>query len=426
MAGRLEEASALLPELLDYGMGEDQPRRYFDWDEAERRLIPKLERMRAGGALGQVLAQEKHLGWILRRKGDDEGAARCYLELLALGEEQKDRWHTVSILPDLAVLEAGRGNLPDAEHHVKRLREILEGPEDWRGMTGQLAQAEGAVAAARGDLVGAAAAFERSLEIFVRHGVPFEEAETWFVWGSALQAAGQRSAALEKLDRALEIYRRIGASAQWLERALAVKMRAQGSASSHVKASIALVAASVEAKRPSMSMAAGEDGTVTLMFSDMHDYTGMMERLGDRKALKIVEDHNAIVRTHCEAHGGFEVELRGDGFLLAFPTPQSGVRCGIALQRAFAEYSRAHPEQPISVRIGLHTGEAIRDADKFFGRTVIHAFRVADLAQSEEILISGDVQSVLAGRGGFRFADERRVTLKGFSGEHPVARVEWS
>jgi class 3 adenylate cyclase len=57
---------------------------------------------------------------------------------------------------------------------------------------------------------------------------------------------------------------------------------------------------------------------------------------------------------------------------------------------------------------------------------VIHAFRVAALAQSEEILISGDVQSALSERGGFRFAGERCVSLKGFSGEHPIARVEWS
>ncbi len=102
------------------------------------------------------------------------------------------------------------------------------------------------------------------------------------------------------------------------------------------------------------------------------------------------------------------------------------MRCGIALQQAFADYSRTHPEQPISVRIGLHTGEAIRDADKFFGKTVIHAFRVADLAQSEEILVSGHLKELVERRGAFTFADERQVTLKGFSGEHAIARVAWS
>ncbi len=201
-------------------------------------------------------------------------------------------------------------------------------------------------------------------------------------------------------------------------------MRAQGSESSDVKASIALVAASVEAKRPSMSLAAGADGQVTLMFSDMHDYTGMMERLGDRRALKIVEDHNAIVRTHCEAHGGLEVELRGDGFLVAFPAPLAGVRCAVALHRAFEAYSRGHAEQPIRIRIGLHCGEAIRDEDKFFGKTVIHAFRVADLAARDEILVSGHLQSLVEGRG-LEFRDEREVTLKGFSGTHAIARVKW-
>jgi len=201
-------------------------------------------------------------------------------------------------------------------------------------------------------------------------------------------------------------------------------MRAQGSQSSDVKASIALVAASVEAKRPSMSLAAGADGTVTLMFSDMHDYTGMMERLGDRAALRVVEDHNRIVRTQCDAHGGLEVELRGDGFLVAFPTPLAGVRCAVALQRAFEAYSRGHTEQPVRIRVGLHCGEAIRDEDKFFGRTVIHAFRVADLAASEEILVSGHLKSLVADRG-LQLGDERDVTLKGFTGTHAIARVEW-
>jgi tetratricopeptide (TPR) repeat protein len=284
-------------------------------------------------------------------------------------EQQKDFFDACWVLSEFALVEVSRGNPPEAERHLARLREIMDGPEDWRGINGRVARVEGAIAAARGDLAGAAEAFERSIGIFQHYQVVFEEAETWFVWGSALHDAGERGAALEKLDRALEIYRRIGASAQWLERTLAVKMRAQGSSSTDVKASIAIVAASVGAKRPSMSFAAGPDGTVTLMFSDMHDYTGRMERLGDRAALKVVDDHNRIVRTQCEAHGGFEVELRGHGFPVAFPTPASGVRCAVALQRAFEAYSRGHPEQPIHIRIRLHCGEAIRDEDKFFGRT---------------------------------------------------------
>jgi class 3 adenylate cyclase len=120
------------------------------------------------------------------------------------------------------------------------------------------------------------------------------------------------------------------------------------------------------------------------------------------------------------------VELRGDGFLLAFPTPASGLRCAVALQRAFADRNRSGSEQPIHIRIGLHTGEAIRDADKFFGRTVIQAFRIADMAAVDEILVSGHIRELAEDRGGFTFTDQREVTLKGFSGEHAIARVAWS
>jgi class 3 adenylate cyclase len=54
----------------------------------------------------------------------------------------------------------------------------------------------------------------------------------------------------------------------------------------------------------------------------------------------------------------------------------------------------------------------------------IQAFRVADLAQAEEILVSGHLQSLITERG-FSFAGERDVTLKGFSGQHRIVAVGW-
>ncbi|MEM7437888.1 MAG: adenylate/guanylate cyclase domain-containing protein, partial [Myxococcota bacterium] len=424
VAGRIEEARAAIEEGASSWMNADLVLFHWDWDAAEAFAQKKRDELQARGVGGFVVSDWALRGRVREMRGDDEEARRLYRECV----EEADRFGFAEQLDrslfGLAALEAKVGDTESAEHHLRRGRERFVGTEDMRGMAGLLYRAEGAVAAANKDWVEATKHFERSAEILQKYGVPFEEAETYVVWGTALQRAADRRGALEKLDRALEIYRRIGAASQWLERALAAKMRAQGSDSGDVKASIALVAASVEAKRPNMSSAAGADGSVTLMFSDMVDYTGMMERLGDRNALKVVEDHNRIVRTQCEAHGGLEVELRGDGFLIAFPTPTAGLRCAVALQRAFEAYSRGHPSEPIRIRIGLHCGEAIRDKDKFFGRTVIHAFRIADLAARDEILVSGDVQSSSADRG-FQFADAREVTLKGFSGTHPICRVEW-
>ena len=161
------------------------------------------------------------------------------------------------------------------------------------------------------------------------------------------------------------------------------------------------------------------------MFSDMEGFTRMTESLGDLAAHRVVQAHNQIVREQTAAHGGREVELRGDGFLLAFPSARSAALCAVALQRHFAAHNGSEPASPIRVRIGLHTGEAIRDADKFFGKTVIQAFRIADLAKGEEILASALTKELLANAGYLRFDAGREVELKGLAGPHRVYALDW-
>src|SRR5437763_4014901 len=115
---------------------------------------------------------------------------------------------------------------------------------------------------------------------------------------------------------------------------------------------------------------------------------------GDREAHLVIQTHNAIVREQLKAHGGYEVELQGDGFLLAFPSASRALDCAIAIQKAFAAYSAEHPEQSIRVRIGLHTGEPIKDADRFFGNTAILASRIASEARGGEIFASSLVKEL--------------------------------
>jgi class 3 adenylate cyclase len=77
------------------------------------------------------------------------------------------------------------------------------------------------------------------------------------------------------------------------------------------------------------------------------------------------------------------------------------------------------------VRIGVHTGEALRDADKFFGKTVILAARIAAEASGGEILASSIVRDLTSSTGDLRFGSEREVSLKGFAATHSVVPVEW-
>jgi class 3 adenylate cyclase len=139
----------------------------------------------------------------------------------------------------------------------------------------------------------------------------------------------------------------------------------------------------------------------------------------------VIRRHNRIVRQQLAAHGGYEVELQGDGFLLAFGSARQGLLCAIAIQRALEADVAAHSDEPIRVRIGVHTGEALRDADKFFGKTVILSARIAAQAVGGEILISSLVRELVASAGDVRFGAAREVQLKGLSEPQRVHSVEW-
>jgi class 3 adenylate cyclase len=237
---------------------------------------------------------------------------------------------------------------------------------------------------------------------------------------------GDRARALELLNAALARAQALGMK-PLLEAALAAKLEAQGVPSgTHDQArSIDIVAHRVDRERPDLSATAAPDGTVTLMFSDMEGFTRMTERLGDLRAREVIREHNRIVREQLTAHGGYEVELQGDGFLLAFGSARRALYCAIGIQRAMRAHSDANPDEPLRVRIGLHTGEALREADKFFGRTVILAARIAAQARGGEILASSLLCELTRSSGDLSFGAERVLELKGIAEPQRVREIEW-
>ena len=185
--------------------------------------------------------------------------------------------------------------------------------------------------------------------------------------------------------------------------------------------SIDEVADSVAEERPSLHHGAAPDGTTTVLFSDIEGFSSMNDRLGDHQAFEVLKNHNQIVRDQVSAYGGFEVKSQGDGFMVAFSSARQAVLCSIAIQKALAHRAG----EPVRVRMGLHTGEAIKDADDFFGRNVIYAARIADQAQGGEILVSSLVKELTESGGEFQFENGREVALKGLSGTGKVYSVGW-
>ncbi len=150
----------------------------------------------------------------------------------------------------------------------------------------------------------------------------------------------------------------------------------------------------------------------------------MTERLGDQSWLELLRAHNSIVRKRVAAHEGFEVKSQGDGFMLAFQSARRALECAADIQRAFAKRNES-AEEPIRVRIGLHAGEAIKEADDFYGKNVILAARIAAQAQGGEILVSSLLKELTESATGIAFGDGREVELKGLAGLHQVHQIRW-
>jgi eukaryotic-like serine/threonine-protein kinase len=208
-----------------------------------------------------------------------------------------------------------------------------------------------------------------------------------------------------------------------VERAFALRLRLQGTDAADVGTSIDAVAAVVEDERPDLSGHTAADGTVTILFSDIEGSTEINERLGDRRWLEVLREHNTIVRDNVRVHGGFEVKSQGDGFMIAFPSARRAIDCARAIQDAVARELGNHPEGSVRVRIGLHTGEAIREEADFYGKNVVVAARIADAARGGEILASAVVKQLTESAGDVGFEDAREVELAGLVGTHAIYKV---
>jgi class 3 adenylate cyclase len=174
-------------------------------------------------------------------------------------------------------------------------------------------------------------------------------------------------------------------------------------------------------EREEIAAVAAEDGTVTIMFSDIEDSTSLNDQLGDDAWVKVLSAHERMVRSAVERCGGHVVKSQGDGFMLVFGSPENAMGAAARMQHKEGSGGRHLRRTPVKVRIGIHCGTAVlRDGD-YFGRNVAKAARVTALADGGETLVTDEVRERL----GDDAALERYgvVQLKGLAGEHVLWRV---
>ena len=121
-------------------------------------------------------------------------------------------------------------------------------------------------------------------------------------------------------------------------------------------------------------------GTVTLLFTDVEGSTKLLHALGDAYG-GALREHRRVLRAVFGRHGGVEVDTQGDAFFVAFPTASGALAAAEEAQRALAP-------GPISVRIGIHTGEPTLTAEGYVGMDVHRGARVAAAGHGGQVLVS--------------------------------------
>ncbi|HEX6423626.1 MAG TPA: DUF1707 domain-containing protein [Acidimicrobiales bacterium] len=167
-------------------------------------------------------------------------------------------------------------------------------------------------------------------------------------------------------------------------------------------------------------------GTLTMMVTDIAGSTGLAERLGDRRWAEVLRGHDAVVREQVASQGGTEVKAQGDGFLVVFPSARRAILAAIGVQRALHRHRDERLDEPLTVRIGLHTGEIVERDGDVYGQHVIVASRLTDQAAPGEIVVSALTRDLTASGGDLSFGPGHEVRLKGLSQAWRVHRVLWS
>jgi predicted ATPase/class 3 adenylate cyclase len=135
-------------------------------------------------------------------------------------------------------------------------------------------------------------------------------------------------------------------------------------------------------------------GTATFVFTDIERSTVLTQELGEGIG-SLLDDHHRILRDVVAGAGGIVVSTEGDGFFCVFRSALWAVSAAVEAQRALA--SQAWPKEvTVRVRMGIHTGEAVRGGDNYVGLDVHRASRIASAAHGGQVLLSATTSALVS------------------------------
>ena len=122
----------------------------------------------------------------------------------------------------------------------------------------------------------------------------------------------------------------------------------------------------------------------TFLFADLAGFTALTEAHGDAAAADVAEGFVEGIRALLDGHEAQEVKTMGDAVMVHLGDAE---RALCLAECAIGDLGARHGA--LGVRVGMHTGPAVQRHGDWYGATVNIAARVADLADADEVLLTG-------------------------------------
>ncbi|MGH8183813.1 MAG: adenylate/guanylate cyclase domain-containing protein [Rhodanobacteraceae bacterium] len=140
-------------------------------------------------------------------------------------------------------------------------------------------------------------------------------------------------------------------------------------------------------------VARSERALTTVLCIGIAQAEQLAANLGDLRWQDLLIRHRAIVRAELTRFDGHESGNARDGFLVSFDGPARALRFARSLRQALRDQLR------LEIRVGAHTGECARAADRLSGPAVEIGTAVLQAAQPGEVLATAAVRDLGVGSG---------------------------
>ncbi|MEA2488189.1 MAG: adenylate cyclase [Actinomycetota bacterium] len=176
-----------------------------------------------------------------------------------------------------------------------------------------------------------------------------------------------------------------------------------GLKSAHLLASLA-----EQDERSNRQLARIADGSsVGIVFVDVAEFTTYTAERGDDAAVALLTRLNERVERATKSARGEVVKRLGDGFLMAFPSASQAVRAAVALQ----ESVKRDEKIDVAIRVAVHAGEPLVEADDLLGHDVNLTARLLDHCRPGSVVVS-EAAKELAERRLKRIGFRSRTAVK--------------